>query len=145
MMDGCHFFYVLLTNTHDTIAYLCPQRGEIMAKERKVYISLPISHFDLEERRAYAEEIEKFLGNFYHEIVNPLKNGISQEEHWSVHMRRDIRLLTECDVIYMCRGWEMSKGCKLEHDVATSCGLSVIYESQEWNPRRIYRENQVRR
>ena len=38
----------------------------------------------------------------------------------------DMKMLLECDFIYMLRGWEMSKGAKLEHDVATSCGLKVL-------------------
>ena len=29
-------------------------------------------------------------------------------------------------MIYMLRGWELSKGAKLEHDVATSCGIKVL-------------------
>lgn len=30
----------------------------------------------------------------------------------------------------MLRGWEQSKGAKLEFDVATSCGLEVWYQYQ---------------
>ncbi len=46
--------------------------------------------------------------------------------HWRVHMRADIALLVQCDMIYMLRGWELSKGAKLEHDVATSCGIKAL-------------------
>lgn len=44
------------------------------------------------------------------------------------HMRRDIALLLECDCIYMLQGWELSKGAKLELDVASSCGIKVLFE-----------------
>lgn len=44
---------------------------------------------------------------------------------WREHMKADIHALTECDGILMLRGWEQSKGAKLEFDVATSCGLEV--------------------
>lgn len=37
-------------------------------------------------------------------------------------------VLTDCDGILMLRGWEQSKGAKLEFDVATSCGLEVWYQ-----------------
>lgn len=100
---------------------------------KKVYISLPISHFDLDERKAYAKEKEKFLQHFF-EVVNPFDNDVPGDAHWSVHMRKDMKMLLECDTIYMCKGWEMSKGCKLEFDVATSCGLSVMYEEVMWAP-----------
>ena len=38
-------------------------------------------------------------------------------------------MLLDCDAICMMDGWEESKGAKLELDVATSCGLTVYYES----------------
>ena len=103
-------------------------------KKKRIYISFPISHYDLEERRAYSQKVEDMLKSFYAEVVNPLKNGIDAEEHWSVHMKKDIQDLLTCDAIFMCRDWECSKGCKLEHDVATTCGLEVRYEQDSWTP-----------
>lgn len=99
---------------------------------KKIYISLPIAHYDLEERRQFAQSVEDVLSHFY-ECVNPLKNGLPEDADWREHMRTDIKNLLDCDKIFMCRGWEGSKGCKLEHDVATSCGLGVIYQVQEWD------------
>ena len=101
--------------------------------KKKIYISLPIAHYDLEERRRYAQGVEDALSHFY-EVVNPLKNGMPEDADWHEHMRVDIKNLLECDKIFMCRGYEASKGCKLELDVATSCGLGVIYEVQEYEP-----------
>ena len=101
---------------------------------KKIYISLPISHYDLEERRQYAQKIEDSLSHFYETVVNPLKNGIPDTADWRVHMRRDMQLLLGCDAIYLTKDWESSKGCKLEFDVATSCGLEVIYEFQKCSP-----------
>lgn len=103
-------------------------------KIKRIYISLPISHYDLEERKEYAEKVERALSQFY-EVVNPLKNGIDEAEHWSVHMKKDIQDLLTCDVIFMCKDFEVSKGCKLELDVATSCGLGVIYEKNKYDPK----------
>lgn len=101
---------------------------------KKIYISLPIAHYDLEERRIYAQMVEDALSAFYETVVNPLKNGIPAAADWRVHMKRDIQLLLGCDAIYMAKDWECSKGCKLEHDVATSCGLEVKYEKDSWKP-----------
>lgn len=98
----------------------------------RVYISAPIAHYDLKEREQYFQEVEDRLKNKGYEVINPMKNGISQDEHWTVHMKRDIELLLRCDSIYMGIDWFKSKGCKLEFDVATSCGLEVIgYDSKE--------------
>lgn len=51
------------------------------------------------------------------------------------HMRVDIALLLKCDCIYMLQGWELSKGAKLELDVASSCGIKVMFEGHENNVR----------
>lgn len=100
---------------------------------RRIYISLPISHYDLEERKQYAQKIERALSQFY-EVVNPFNNGVPDTENWRVHMKKDLEMLLTCDKIFMCKGFEVSKGCKLELDVATSCGLGVVYEQSEYNP-----------
>lgn len=101
--------------------------GKEMAK--KIYISLPIAHYDLEERKEYAKKVEATLKHYYGEVVNPFDNGVPDNADWTVHMRKDLQMLLGCDEIFMCSGWERSKGCKLEHDVATSCGLDVRYEN----------------
>lgn len=94
---------------------------------KRIYISLPISHYDLDERKAYAKRVESVLSGKY-EVVNPFNNGIPDEVDWRVHMKKDIELLLACDAIFMCKEFEKSKGCKLEWDVATTCGMEVFYE-----------------
>ena len=69
---------------------------------------------------------ERELAEMGFSPVNPFDNGVPDEAHWRAHMRADIVLLLGCDLIYMLRGWELSKGAKLEHDVATSCGIKVL-------------------
>lgn len=97
---------------------------------KKVYISGAIAHYDLEERKAAFGNAERFLALKGYEPVNPFKNGLPDEAHWREHMRADIALLLGCDYIYMLRGWELSKGAKLELDVASSCGIEVLFENQ---------------
>lgn len=99
-----------------------------MAKKR-IYISGMIAHLPLDERRRAFKMAADYWSLKGLDVVNPFENGLSQEADWHDHMRRDIRNLTECDYIYMLRGWEHSKGAKLEMDVASSCGITVIFES----------------
>lgn len=61
-------------------------------------------------------------------MFNPFENGLPQTADWREHMRVDIRALVDCDSIYMLKGWELSKGAKLELDVASSCGIPVEFE-----------------
>lgn len=94
----------------------------------KVYISGAIAHYDLEERRNAFLNAERYLSIKGFEPVNPFKNGLPDEAHWREHMKADIALLLDCQYIYMLRDWELSKGAKLELDVASSCGIKVLFE-----------------
>lgn len=93
---------------------------------KKVYISGAIAGHDLAERKDAFKAAERELAEMGFAPVNPFDNGVPDGAHWRVHMRADIALLVQCDMIYMLRGWELSKGAKLEHDVATSCGIKVL-------------------
>ena len=100
---------------------------------KKIYLSLPISHYDIEERRAFSVKRVRYLSEVFGcEVVNPLENGLDADVHWREHMKRDLQLLLGCDTIFMCKDWEYSKGCRCEHEVATTCGINVIYESNHW-------------
>lgn len=100
---------------------------------KKIYLSFPISHFDIEERREFAAKRAKYLSEVFDcEVVNPLENGLGQDVHWREHMKRDVQFLLECDTIFMCKDWEYSKGCRFEHEVAVTCGINVMYENNYW-------------
>ena len=79
----------------------------------------------IESTFSRAEEELKAQG---YDPVNPFRNGLPDEAHWRAHMRADIALLLACDYIYMLKDWELSKGAKLELDVASSCGIKVLFE-----------------
>lgn len=96
--------------------------------KKKVYISGAIAHYDLKERMATFDHAARYLSIKGYEPVNPFENGVSQDAHWMERMRVDIALLLKCDCIYMLQGWELSKGAKLELDVASSCGIKVLFE-----------------
>nr|DAO64651.1 MAG TPA: CMP/hydroxymethyl CMP hydrolase [Caudoviricetes sp.] len=107
--------------------YKAFQRGEATGAG-KVYISGAIAHYDMNERKeAFSRAEEKLMAQGY-DPVNPFKNGLPDEAHWRAHMRADIALLLACDYIYMLKDWELSKGAKLELDVASSCGIKVLFE-----------------
>ena len=94
----------------------------------KVYISGAIAHYDMAERKEAFSDAEMRIRGMGFNPVNPFKNGLPDEAHWREHMRADIRLLLDCEYIYMLQGWELSKGAKLELDVASSCGIKVLFE-----------------
>lgn len=99
-----------------------------MAKKKRIYISGAIAHHDLEERKKAFADAARYLSLNDYEPVNPFDNGLPVDADWKEHMRADICTLTGCDGIYMLRGFETSKGAILELDVASSCGLKVLFE-----------------
>ena len=94
-----------------------------------VYLSYPISGYDIEERREYAKNLKRSLEHFYKEIKNPLENGLPVDTPTCDHMRADFKMLLEADVIFMCEGWEESSGCVAEWTVAKCCHMDIKYES----------------
>ena len=96
--------------------------------KNKIYISGAIAHYDMDERKAAFSAAATQLRAQGYEPVNPFENGLPQPGDWREHMRVDIDMLLDCQYIYMLKGWWVSKGAKLELDVATSCGLKPIFE-----------------
>ena len=53
----------------------------------------------------------------------------TDEDAWVKFMLADLAILmTSCDTIYMLKGWENSKGARIEHFTALEMGIQVIYE-----------------
>lgn len=98
-------------------------------KKIKVYISGAIAHHNIEQRKAAFDNAWSNLHEKGYMAFNPFLNGLDDSEPYEAHMRTDISMLLECDAIYMLKGWEKSNGAKLEFNVATSCGLMVMYEN----------------
>lgn len=97
-------------------------------KKKVVYLSAPISGFDINERRETFERVETELKKLGYKVLSPMKNGLSQDEPTSHHMKRDIILLLQADTIFLMTGWNRSAGCLTELNVATACGLDVWFE-----------------
>ena len=95
---------------------------------KRVYISGPIDHCDYNERLAAFDKAQKDLQALGYHPVNPMRNGLPKTATRKEHMMQDIVMLETCNKIYMLKGWQDSKGCKLELDIATTVGLDVLFE-----------------
>lgn len=98
-----------------------------------VYVSHPFSGGEPWKNRADAREVCGQLKNDHPDwcIFNPLDAfqwldfiKISYEKT----MEMCLEVLDRCDAIYLCQGWEESKGCRKERRAAQSQGLEIIYE-----------------
>lgn len=104
-----------------------------MSKE-KIYLSAPISAYAVttngeQERREYFKKYADRLEAVGYKVFNPMENGLPFNAEHAEHMKKDIRELLKCDAIVMLSGWQSSRGCKTEWDVARAIGLRIYYES----------------
>lgn len=97
-------------------------------KPKTIYLSAPISGYNIDERRETFERVENKLKKLGYNVLSPMKNGLSQNEPTSHHMKRDIIMLLQSDAIFMMKNWNRSAGCLTELHVATACGLEVWFE-----------------
>ena len=116
---------------------------EAIEHERKprCYIAGPIAGVpDFRERFAAAVPAVEALG---YEVVNPCDitpvdhegecppgydPGGDASGHTSsaCFMRADLRVLLDCDAIYLLPGWFRSRGARVEAQVARACGLRIF-------------------
>ena len=95
-------------------------------RKKKVYISGPITGRKKEEYLADFNNAELWLTGLGYDVVNPTSYGVVEEWAWADYMRRDIKLLCDCDCIYYVGNWEDSKGCCLEFNIAFQLGLEIV-------------------
>ena len=101
-------------------------------RNAKVYISGPMTGLPREEYLRRFREAEKQLrANGWTNIVNPI-NVWACRWPWLYRLLGyrlvlwyDIQLLKTCDRIYLMEGWEKSKGCQKELDVALNENLMI--------------------
>lgn len=97
----------------------------------KIYISLPISGYDIEERKEKAMQADVKLRGLGYDTFNPLGEQWEEDLSYQEYMKIALRGLMECDTIYLLNGWHLSNGCNVELRVATAIGLDVWFEDIE--------------
>ena len=98
---------------------------------KRIYVSLPISGYDLDERTTEAEHITStlnFCGFSIPEPITPFDVCPEADKPYSYYMGKDIEALLECDTVYFCKGFQNSKGCMAEFEIARIYGKQIIFE-----------------
>lgn len=105
---------------------------------KKAMLSQPMAGKTDEEIIATRERAIKALEARGYEIVNTL---FTDEWYSTENMEargveniplcflsKSLEKMSMCHAVYFCKGWESTRGCRLEHDAAVAYGLEVIYE-----------------
>lgn len=105
---------------------------------KKAMLSQPMAGKTQEEIVATRERAIADLERRGYEIVNTLftdewYSKEKMEERGVVQiplcfLAKSLENMSLCHAAYFCKGWEKTRGCKIEHDAAVAYGLEVIYE-----------------
>lgn len=117
-------------------------------KHKRIYIACPYSAgMDKEVLhnvpRAVQRNVDRAIAKFhelkslgYYPFVPTLSHYLHihpscPENYGEWYYEFDNTFITDwAEVIYMCKGWKESKGCKAELALAKKLGLEVIYEEE---------------
>ena len=106
-----------------------------MAEKKKVMISQPMSGLTTEEIKATKEKALKCLEEKGCKVSNTLFDDEWEDGQPSdvnsvqIHfLAKALEAMSNCSAVYFCKGWEQSRGCRIEHATAESYGLEMIYE-----------------
>ena len=104
----------------------------------KAMLSQPMAGKNNEEIIATRERAIKSLNKLGYEVVNTLftdewYSKEKTEERGVVQiplcfLAKSLENMSLCHAVYFCKGWEKTRGCRIEHDTAVAYGLKVIYE-----------------
>lgn len=95
-------------------------------EKKKIYISGSISQNENYEQQ-FTDKEKELLDEGYI-VLSPL--FIQAQLEWKEYMRIDLVMIDVCDVIYMMKGWETSRGAKIEECYAKMRGKEIIYEEE---------------
>ena len=104
----------------------------------KAMLSQPMNGKTEQEIQQTRERAIKALTEKGYDVVNTLftdewYDDENMKQRGVVHiplcfLAKSLENMSKCHVAYFCKGWEKTRGCKIEHDVAVAYGLDIIYE-----------------
>jgi hypothetical protein len=95
----------------------------------KIYLSGPIGS-NIEAARPKFEQAARQVEAFGHQPVNPFSNGLGNEDPWEKHIVADIAMLLSCEGIYLLKGWQGSKGSRIEKNIAEEQEIAIIHQPE---------------
>lgn len=95
----------------------------------KIFIAIPISDRDETEQREHADLIKAALSKAGHRPVTPFDNYAGKNATYVDHITQHERIIADCDALFLCDGWQFSRGCRIEANFANEFGKQIMYET----------------
>jgi nucleoside 2-deoxyribosyltransferase len=93
----------------------------------RVYISGPITGYENGNREEF-EVAASGLRQMGHDPVNPQCLPHDHGKTWAEYMKEDIVAMLTCDAVLALKGWEVSRGARMEVELALALGIRVVVD-----------------
>lgn len=101
---------------------------------KKAMIVQPMNGLSDDEIKTKREEVKKVLESKGYSVMNSFFD-YSEDKLKSFgynnlgifYLSESLKVMSMCDAIYCCKGWDQTRGCTIEHQVAEFYGLEIIY------------------
>lgn len=107
---------------------------------KRAMISQPMNGLDDEKinkvRSKAKTELEKLgfevINTFFSDSFNNdqkiFEKGVVNEPLF--YLAKSLEIMSTCDAVYFCSGYERARGCRIEHEAARAYGLTTLYEEE---------------
>lgn len=96
--------------------------GRVVAM--RLYLSGPMNGLPQHNFPAF-EKARALLRSVGYEVVCPAELGRHDGWAWEDYLRRDLKVMLDCEAVALLEGWERSNGAMLETDVAVRLRMRV--------------------
>lgn len=107
-------------------------------KPKKIYIAGKVTGEPIAQCTMKFGTAQVAIEKLGHIAVNPLAVVGDWKAPWDVAMRRCIKALMDCDMIFMLEDSKDSPGAKLEYELAQKLNIEIIYESSGFKTNKVY-------
>ena len=88
-----------------------------------IYLAGPITGIP-EHNKPEFDRVAMKLRYLGYKVVSPVEmDGNDFSKPWEWYMRRDLKILIDCDAVFFLQGWNLSKGAKIENYLAKALNI----------------------
>ena len=103
---------------------------------KKIFISQPMfgksTDQIMKDRKRIIEEIKtKFQDDV--KILDSIIRYIPRDATPLWFLGKSIEVLSKADIIYMGKGWQNSRGCRIEYECTKNYGIQIVFEEENMN------------
>lgn len=96
--------------------------------KKLLFVSQPMQGKTHEEIEANIEYAKKQVENLIGEVEVAKSYFSEPTDNALFNLSRSISVLSVCDCVYFCDGWQEARGCTIEHDCAIEYGITIVGE-----------------